>query len=960
MHNPEAETAQRGRQMEDDVAQTTLETHLPDPVRRSSHRAADAVDAEALERDLVRGVDGEVRFDAGSRSAYSTDASNYREVPIGVVVPRSIEAAVDAIAICRRHGSPLLSRGGGTSLAGQCTNRAVVIDWSKYCNALVSVDVDRRRCVVEPGIVLDHLNDLLADTGLEYGPRPATHNHCTLGGMIGNNSCGATAQRTGKVVDNVARLEVLLYDGTRMWVGPTSDEDYERIVSEGGRRAEVHQQLRALADHYGGEIRNRYPEIPRRVSGYNLDSLLPERGFDVAKALVGSEATLVTVLRAELRLVPQVAARTMLLLGYPDVASSADAVPDVLTCDPIALEGLDHTLVELQRKEHLNPKALHLLPDGAAWLMVQLGGADQDEADRNADRLLEVLGRSRGDDDVAFFDEPGQEEELWDVREAALGATARIPGGPDTWPGWEDSAVDPADLGDYLRDLHGLYEEYGYEQASLYGHFGQGCVHTRIPFEMFTARGIEQFRSFLERAADLVSGYGGSLSGEHGDGQARGELLTRMFGSEIVRAFGQMKAIFDPFNLMNPGKVVDPAPLDERLRLGPDYHHAPQDTEFAYPDDDGDFGRAVLRCVGVGKCRRETGEVMCPSYMVTREEEHSTRGRARLLFEMLDGTARGGAIADGWRSSAVRDALDLCLSCKGCKSDCPANVDMATYKAEFLSHHYRHRLRPAAHYSMGWLPLWSGLAAATSPRLVNRISHAPGITSLAKRLAGVDARREIPWFAEQTLQQWHAGRHEHLGTGERGTVLIWPDTFTNHFHPSVGRAAVELLELAGSRPASVLRPHVAVHRPAPHGQAGAATHGVLAGRPRPQRRARRRARTELYGRVQERPGRAVPRRPRCEPPCRPDRHLVRTARPPHAGLDTPAHRSSSGRPDALSSARDHEEPRRPRDPRCDRRRGRRPRLGLLRARRKLRIRARAPRRVARVRRTGAAPCDPRL
>ncbi|MBD0293570.1 MAG: 4Fe-4S dicluster domain-containing protein, partial [Jiangellaceae bacterium] len=406
------------------------------------------------------------------------------------------------------------------------------------------------------------------------------------------------------------------------------------------------------------------------------------------------------------------------------------------------------------------------------------------------------LGKSRDDDDVVYFDDPEHQAQIWQVRESGLGATARVPGLPDTWPGWEDSAVGPDRLGDYLRDLQKLYQEYGFEQASLYGHFGQGCVHTRIPFDLVHADGVAQFRSFIERAADLVTDYGGSLSGEHGDGQARGELLPRMFGPDIVRAFEQFKAIFDPHNKMNPGKVTRPYPLDSKLRLGTDYDHGDVKTYFQYPHDEGSFGRAVLRCVGVGKCRRHGGGVMCPSYMATKEEEHATRGRARLLFEMLDGTARGGAIGDGWRSTAVLDALDLCLACKGCKADCPVNVDMATYKAEFLAHHYEGRVRPRAHYAMGWLPLAAFLVARTSPRLINAFSHAPGLARLAKQAAGVDRRREIPVFARQTFQQWFAG-HAPNGDGTRGQVLLWPDTFTNHFDPAIARAAVEVLEHAG-------------------------------------------------------------------------------------------------------------------------------------------------------------------
>jgi FAD/FMN-containing dehydrogenase/Fe-S oxidoreductase len=774
----------------------TITADLPTPLRRPPDHPV-GVDPAALEADLAARVDGEVRFDAGSRGAYSTDASNFRQIPIGVVVPRTVEAAVAAVAVCHEHGAPLLSRGGGTSLAGQTTNTAVVIDWSKYCNRLISVDTGTRTCVVEPGIVLDHLNDLLGEHGLEYGPKPATHTHCTLGGMIGNNSCGATAQRTGKVVDNISRLEVLLYDGTRMWVGETPDAELRKILATTGRCAEIYRQLRELRDAYLPELRTRYPGVPRRVSGYNLDSLLPEKGFHVARALVGSESTLVTVLRAELTLVPRVQARTLLVLGFPDIAAAGDAVPSILPHRPIALEGIDHALVDFQRRKHLNPDALTLLPEGTGYLMVQFGGETIEEAQERAREMLRALGTNPHDSTVAFFDHTEHERQLWTVRESGLGATARVPGQSDTWPGWEDSAVGPDRLGDYLRDLQGLYRDHGFGEVSLYGHFGQGCVHTRIPFDLFTAEGVQEYRSFLERAADLVVAYGGSLSGEHGDGQQRAELLPKMFGTRLTHAFGQFKAIFDPGNRMNPGKVVPANPLDSHLRLGVDYDHGEVATHFAYPQDEGSFGRAVLRCVGVGKCRREGGGVMCPSYQVTREEEHSTRGRARLLFEMLDGTARGGPVADGWRSDAVLDALDLCLACKGCKADCPVNVDMATYKAEFLSHHYARRLRPASHYSMGWLPVWAA-AASGAPGLVNALTQAPGLNRLAKTAAGVDVRRDLPIFAGQTFQQWLAGRSPR-GTGERGEVVLWPDTFTNHFHPHIAQAAVEVLESAGWR-----------------------------------------------------------------------------------------------------------------------------------------------------------------
>ncbi len=760
------------------------------------------VDWELLRRALRGRVDGEVRFDAGTLAAYSTDASNYRQVPIGVVIPRHVEAGVEAIAVCREYDVPVVSRGGGTSLAGQATNAAVMIDWAKYCHRLIGVDADARTCVVEPGIVLDVLNEQLREFGLGYGPKPATHPNCTLGGMIGNNSCGATAQRTGKVVDNIARLEVLLYDGTRFWCGQTTDEEYVDIERHGDRRAHIYRQLRALRDDYADQIRERYPHIPRRVSGYNLDSLLPEFDFDVAGLLVGSESTLVTVLRAELKLLPVVKHRSLVVLGYDTIADAADAVPDIVSHDPIALEGFGDRLVKDEQLQHLNASGLAQLPDGSGYLMVQFGGDTAQEADQAAHTLVDALGRSADDANVVFLDNPEHAEQLWEAREAGLGAAAHVPDHPPTWPGWEDAAVDPARLGDYLRELEKLFEDFGYADdtaPSLYGHFGQGCVHTRIPFDLRSAEGIADMRRFAGQAAELVVKYNGSLSGEHGDGQARGELLTTMFGDNIVGAFGQLKAIFDPTNRMNPGKVVDPNPLDRQLRLGADW--APTyngQLHFSYVNDGGSFVNAATRCVGVGKCRQHThegGSVMCPSYQVTGEEQDATRGRARLLFEMLNGHP-DSPISDGWRSTEVRDALDLCLSCKGCKSDCPVDVDMATYKAEFLAHHYEGRLRPRSHYALGWLPLLSaGITRMRVSKVVNALAHAPVLPALATRAAGLEAR-EIPLFAHETLQQWWV-RRGGSRPGPLGRVLLWPDTFTNDFHPHIGHAAVAVLEGAG-------------------------------------------------------------------------------------------------------------------------------------------------------------------
>ncbi|MER6503868.1 FAD-linked oxidase C-terminal domain-containing protein [Streptomyces sp. NPDC001455] len=767
----------------------------PGPARNADA----AVDTTALERALRAGVRGEVRFDAGSRGAYSTDGSNYRQVPIGVVVPGDVEAGAEAVGVCARFGAPVLSRGGGTSLAGQCTNAAVVVDWTKYCDRLVSVDAGRRTCVVEPGIVLDELNRGLSGAKLQFGPKPSTHSHCALGGMIGNNSCGASAQAYGKTVDNVRRLEILTYDGLRCWVGPTSREEYEDIVAAGGRRAELYAGLRRVVDDHLADIRQGYPRIPRRVSGYNLDSLLPENGFDLARALVGSEGTLVTVLRAELDLVPVPSCEAMVVLGYDDICAAADDVPRLLErCEPELLEALDGRMAQLMREEGSHLESLDTFPAGESWLLVQFSGESRDDVDGQAHDLIDALGRHPDEPTVSFSDDPAREGKMLRAREAGLGVTARPPDGRETWEGWEDSAVPPDRLGDYLRDLKALFAEFDYDRPALYGHFGQGCVHTRIPFGLTHAEGVAAFRTFLFRAADLVTSYGGSLSGEHGDGQARGELLQQMFGRSLVDAFEEVKRLFDPDDRMNPGKVVAPHRTDENLRLGARWRPVGRATHFGFPDDDGSFTQAVKRCVGIGNCRSHTGGVMCPSYRATGEEEHSTRGRARLLFEMLGGHL-DSPVTGGWRSTEVRDALDLCLSCKGCRSDCPVGVDMATYKAEFLSHHYAGRPRPAAHYSLGWLPLWAR-AARLAPGPVDALLHAPGLARAGKRLAGVAAERTAPAFARESFGQWWATRRTpEPDPADARAVLLWPDTFSNHFHPAVAKAAVRVLEDAGFR-----------------------------------------------------------------------------------------------------------------------------------------------------------------
>jgi Fe-S oxidoreductase/FAD/FMN-containing dehydrogenase len=610
----------------------------------------------------------------------------------------------------------------------------------------------------------------------------------------------------GKTVDNVEELEVLTYDGLHARIGQPNAQEFENVVRRGGRLADIYSQLRVIRDRYGDQVRSRYPRIPRRVSGYNLDQLLPETGFHVARSLVGSESTLALVLSAKLRLVHNPAKRALVVIGYHDLGTAGDHVPEILRFKPIGLEGFHRHVIDNMLAKGKKMPAQGMLPPGEMWLLVEFGGESQQESNAQAESVMAHLRKLPGNQDSRLVEKDEDQQALWHAREAGVGAS-RVPNQENAWPSWEDTAVAPEKLGSYLRDFSELVtKKFGY-QWTVFGHFGQGCIHTRIAFDLKTREGVARFRDFMEEGADLVVRYGGSLSGEHGTGQAKGELLPKMFGPELMQAFREFKSIWDPQWRMNPGKTIDSNPLDQNIRVGPDYHPRPVFTHFQFPDDQGKFSLATERCFGVGKCRSLAGDTMYPSFRATREEKHSTRGRAHLLFEML----RGDSILGGWRDEGVKEALDLCLSCKGCKGDCPVSVDLATYKAEFLSHYWDGRIRPRNAYALGLIDLWAK-AASTAPGVVNLITQMPGIRELAKLLAGMPPKRHIPAFAPVTFQRWFRGRGVPPGRAQRGRVVLWPDTFTNHFHPDIAQAAVEVLEAAGFA-VSVPRQSVCCGRP---------------------------------------------------------------------------------------------------------------------------------------------------
>ncbi|MFD9301702.1 FAD-binding and (Fe-S)-binding domain-containing protein [Streptomyces sp. NPDC060048] len=700
-----------------------------------------------LERTLRKNLRGEVDFGAAARALTTMDASNYRRVPVGVVAPRDAADVAAALAVCAEAGVPVVPRGGGTSVAGQATGTGVVLDLTRHMNALVSLDPAARTAVVQPGLVLDRLRDAGRPHGLTFGPDPSTHSRCTLGGMIGNNACGAHSVAWGTTADNVAELAVTAYGGTAYrlgtgWAGAPT-----------GLRELVAANLAVLRTGMAGGF-------SRRISGYGgLDAMLPERGTGLARAFCGSEGTLGVVTEAVVRLVETPPAPVLAVLGYADESAAADAAPGLLGYGPLTVEGMAVDLVG---------SASGRLPRGGAWLFVEMRDEGAGRALlRNADAV-----------DSLLITDPAAQRALWRVREDAAGTATRMPDGGMAWPGWEDCAVPPARLGAYLRDFRALLSEHGL-RGSPYGHFGEGCVHVRIDFDLVTARGVAGFRAFSHALADLVVAHGGSLSGEHGDGQARAELLPRMYGPSVITLFEDYKRVWDPAGGMNPGMLVRPARLDENLR-------------FAVLPPSALAGE-VARCVGVAKCRStDVGGpgVMCPSYRATGEERHSTRGRARLLHEML----AGEIVTDGWRSKEVAEALDLCLGCKGCLSDCPVGVDMASYKAEFLHRHWSGRLRPLSHYTLGGLPAW--LRTITTLRLTRLVNAASRLLPVP----GLDPARTLPPLAATPFTRWWHGRVPPAGARAGVTVTLWPDTFTEYLAPEAGRAAVRVLRAAGLDP----------------------------------------------------------------------------------------------------------------------------------------------------------------
>ena len=772
---------------------------------------ADAL--EAVASQLHHALEGEFDFSDAGVALYASDASNYRQIPLGVVYPRSSDDIVLVTQLCRDRQMPVLMRGAGTSQNGQCVNEALIIDCSRFMNKVLDIDTTERTALIQPGIVCDALKAAAEEHALTFGPDPATHSRCTLGGMIGNNSCGPRSMLAGKTVENVLELEVLTSDGARFWVGETSEAQLQKILQANDRRSEIYRELTAIRDDYAEQIRQRYPTIKRRVSGYNLDQLLPENGFNVARALVGSEGTCVSILQARVRLIEKPRHTRLIVLGFDDIFAAGDAVAHIMPFKPIAMEGLDWGIVGGLNDRNLRQKEVALLPEGRAWMLVELAAAKIDVLSAHVERFVQSMRDNALVKSARTIDKGDEEVAIWSIREQGASATSMSldPEGIDPIVGWEDTAVDPLQLGNYLREFKALVDHYGYT-TSLYGHFGDGCIHARITFDTRTREGVAHWRNFSNDIAHLVVRFGGSLSGEHGDGQAKAEFLPIMFGDELMQAFRRFKSAWDPTRRMNPGKLIDAYRMDENLRFGPDYQTPAIVTQLHFTEDPKGFGRSTERCIGMGKCRAQTG-AMCPSYQATGNERYSTRGRAHLLHELV----RGQIIQDGWHDTDVADSMEHCLSCKACKTQCPTGVDIASYKAEFMQHHYAGKRRPFHHHAFGrigeWLPY-----LAKAPRLINLLQKQfPG--QWGKQLLGIASEKRLPELAVTDFAHWAASactaQDEHFhwfGDAQKPAVILWNDSINNHYRPAITRSALAVLQKTGWR-VGVARQHFCCGRP---------------------------------------------------------------------------------------------------------------------------------------------------
>ncbi|MCH9035732.1 MAG: FAD-binding protein [Chloroflexi bacterium] len=746
---------------------------------------------QELVHELRKRVSGEVRFDEFSRALYSTDASIYQMMPVGVVVPRSEEDVLAVMELAHREGIPVLPRGAGTSLSGQTVNHAIVLDFSKYMDGLIETNPEEKWALVKPGIVLESLNREVAKHGLHFAPDPSTANRSTVGGAIGNNSCGTHSILFGKTLDQVLELKVILSDGTEARLAPLSAEELEHKLAGQGLESRVYREVLRIAGDSREEIEARFPKIMRRVSGYNLDEFVDYRDFNLARVVVGSEGTLCVITEAKVKLEPLPKHTGMAALHFEDIFQACDATPAILEHKPAAVEFIDKMIIDQTRASPGFRRYMDFVEgDPGGLILVELFGESEQEVASKLEALKSDMDKKGLGYACVMLRDKQSQSNAWAVRRAGLGLLMGVRGDAKPIPFVEDTAVDPERLGEFGRRFDAIVRGHG-TTAAYYGHASVGCLHIRPVVNLKTGDGARQMVAIAEEITDLVLEFGGSLSGEHGDGIARGVWTEKMFGSRLYQAFVELKRAFDPKGIMNPGKIVECPPMTENLRYGPAYEAQDLKTELDFSFFDG-FAGAVEMCNGMGECRK-MGGTMCPSYQATREEEHSTRGRANLLRAVLSGTLPH----DKLTSKRLYDTLDLCLECKGCKGECPSMVDMAKVKYEFLSRYHAANGTPLRARLFSRINLINRVGCALAPGS-NWLARMPGAKLLSHHLLGIHKARSLPPFARPTLQRWFRG-HAPLGRGDRGPVVLFDDTFISYNYPQVGMAAVELLELAGFR-----------------------------------------------------------------------------------------------------------------------------------------------------------------
>ena len=745
-----------------------------------------------LQEELIRSIQGEVRFDEISRQMYSTDGSIYSILPIGVTIPSNSDDVSAIIEICNKNNVAILPRGGGTSLSGQTVNSAVVIDFSKYMNKIIEINSDEKWVITEPGITIDNLNESVKKYNLHFTPDPSTKSRANVGGAMGNNSCGAHSIIYGKTVDQVKEMEVILSDGNKTNFSEITGNSLEYKLSQNNLESQIYKGVLDISDKAKSEINKRFPKVNRRVGGYNLDLIHPkDNKINLVNIMVGSEGTLAAVTKAKLNLEPLPKFTGLAILHFKDLIESMEATVAVLDENPAAVEHIGQMIITQARKSLGFSRNLDFLQgDPSDILVVEVNGNSEKEINSKLNNLGNKMKKINLSYAITNITDPSKQAQVWAMRQAGLGLMMNIPGDAKPIPFVEDTAISPEKLPEYIKRFDEIVKANGTE-AGYYGHAAEGCLHVRPTINLKKSEGINRMIKIADEISDLVKEFEGSMSGEHGDGIVRGVWTEKMFGTKLVDNFRELKKSFDPSGIMNPGKIFDTPKMGENLRYGTSYKMKKIETILDFSEEGG-FEGAIEKCNGVGACRKINAGVMCPSYMATREEIHTTRGRANALRGALSGVINNDLFTD----KKMLDVLDLCLECKSCKSECPSNVDMAKIKYEFLNNYYKKNKIPIRSKLIGNIGNIYKYISGPQAKLFNTINRLPISKYILEKTIGIDHRRNIPPVSDHTFENWF-NKRESISTNSRGKILFFHDTYINYIHPNVGKAAIKILESAG-------------------------------------------------------------------------------------------------------------------------------------------------------------------